>query len=96
MLLVDNPAWPGKGRAAGRMWAHLASDRSFVELHAFAEMLGAPRHGFERDHYDIPADLVPVAIWLGAVHVSSREIVRCLMGAGLRRRKSQPVLPVPR
>lgn len=93
MLLVDNPVWPGKGRAAGRMWAHLVSDVSFVELHAFAEAIGAPRRGFERDHYDIPADLVPVAIWLGAARVPSREIVRRLMGAGLRRRKSESVDP---
>jgi hypothetical protein len=81
VLYIDAPSWPGHGR----LWAHLISDVSYAELHAFAEMLGAPRRGFERDHYDVPAHLVPVAVWLGAHHVSSREIVSRLRGAGLRR-----------
>jgi hypothetical protein len=89
MVLVDNPVWPGKGRAAGRMWAHLVSDVSYEELHAFAARLGAPARGFDRDHYDIPADLVPVAISLGAQHVTSREIVRRLIASGLRRPKHE-------
>jgi hypothetical protein len=50
-------------------------------------MLGAPRRGFDRDHYDLPAERVPMAVWLGARPVSSREIVRLLHGAGLRRPK---------
>jgi hypothetical protein len=87
MLLVDSPVWPGKGRAAGRMYAHLVSDVSYDELHAFAARLGVPPRAFERDHYDIPADLVPVAVSLGAHAVTSREIVRRLLATGLRRRK---------
>ena len=89
-LYVDPPVWPGKGPAAGRLWAHLVSDVSFAELHAFAELLGAPRRGFERDHYDIPAALVPVAVWLGAHPVTGREIVDRLVASGLRRRKFSP------
>lgn len=87
VIYVDDPVWPGKGRAAGRLWAHLVSDVSFDELHAFAAALGAPPRGFERDHYDIPAEMVPAAIARGAVHVASREIVRRLVAAGLRRPK---------
>jgi len=83
MLYVDPPAWP----ARGRLWSHVVSDVSFAELHAFAEMLGVPRRGFDRDHYDVPAERVPVAVWLGARFVSSREIVILLRGAGLRRPK---------
>ncbi|WP_428983063.1 DUF4031 domain-containing protein [Phytohabitans maris] len=83
MVYVDPPAWP----ARGRLWSHLISDVSFEELHAFAEMLGLPRRGFDRDHYDMPAERVPVAVWLGARPVSSREIVRLLHAAGLRRPK---------
>ncbi|HKD98014.1 MAG TPA: DUF4031 domain-containing protein, partial [Micromonosporaceae bacterium] len=45
----------------------------------------------DRDHYDIPSELVPVAVELGAVQVSSREIVRRLLAAGLRRPKHRPV-----
>lgn len=83
MLYVDPPAWP----ARGRLWSHLVSDVSYEELHAFAEMLGAPRRGFDRDHYDLPAERVPMAVWLGARLVTSREIVRHLHAAGLRRPK---------
>ena len=87
MLLVDDPVWPGRGRAAGRSFAHLVSDVSFDELHAFAEMLGAPRRAFERDHYDIPTDLVPRAVLLGAAHITSKELVGRITAAGLRRPK---------
>jgi hypothetical protein len=82
-IFIDRPVWP----ARGRLWSHLVSDVSYAELHAFAEMLGAQRRGFERDHYDLPAERFPVAVWLGAQVVSSREIVRRLYAAGLRRRK---------
>lgn len=83
MLYVDRPAWP----ARGRLWSHLVSDVSYDELHAFAEMLGAPRRGFDRDHYDLPAERFLMAVWLGAAPVSSRDIVRVLRAAGLRRPK---------
>ncbi len=83
MIYVDRPVWP----ARGRLWAHLVSDVSYLELHAFAAMLDAPRRGFDRDHYDIPAELVPVAIWLGAQQVSTKEIAMRLRAAGLRRPK---------
>jgi Protein of unknown function (DUF4031) len=65
----------------------MISDVSVAELHAFAEMLGAPRRGFDRDHYDLPAERVPVAVWLGASQVPTREIVRRLAFSGLRRPK---------
>lgn len=83
MLYVDPPAWP----ARGRLWSHLISDVSLCELHAFAEMLGAPGRGFDRDHYDIPDERFRVAVWLGATVVPSREITRRLRAAGLRRPK---------
>ncbi|HEX7743650.1 MAG TPA: DUF4031 domain-containing protein [Micromonosporaceae bacterium] len=83
MLYVDRPTWP----ARGRLWSHLVSDVSYAELHVFAEMLGAPRRGFDRDHYDLPAERFAMALWLGARLVTSREIVRVLSAAGLRRPK---------
>ena len=85
VIYVDSARWTGTGRAAGRLWAHLVSDVCYPELHAFAEALGVPRRGFDRDHYDIPESLVPVAVWLGARPVASQEIVRRLRAAGLRR-----------
>jgi Protein of unknown function (DUF4031) len=88
VIYVDPPRWP----AHGRLWAHLVSDVSYAELHAFAELLGVPRRGYDRDHYDIPASLVPVAVWLGASYVSSREVVRRLRAAGLRRYRRSPAV----
>ncbi|KOU01988.1 hypothetical protein ADL07_02500 [Streptomyces sp. NRRL F-4707] len=69
------------------MWSHLVSDVSYAELHAFAAALGVPRRAFERDHYDLPAQRYADAVSAGAREVSSREVVRLLHAAGLRRRK---------
>ena len=83
MILVDEPRWP----ARGRLWSHLVSDVSYDELHVFAEMLGAPRRAFDRDHYDIPETRFPMAVWLGATLVRPRELATRLRVAGLRRPK---------
>ncbi|MFD5652161.1 DUF4031 domain-containing protein [Streptomyces sp. NPDC127039] len=82
-LYIDPPTWPGHGR----LWSHLVSDASYAELHAFAGALGVPRRAFERDHYDLPAHRYADAVSAGALEVSSREVVRLLHRAGLRRRK---------
>lgn len=84
-VYIDPPTWPGHGR----MWSHLVSDVSFDELHAFADGLGVPRRAFERDHYDIPSHRYAEVVAAGAVEVSSREVVRLLTGAGLRRPKGR-------
>ncbi|MFE2724716.1 DUF4031 domain-containing protein [Kitasatospora sp. NPDC059327] len=83
MILVDPPNWPGHGR----FWSHLVSDVSYAELHAFAERLGVPARAFERDHYDLPAHRYADAVALGALPVTSRDVVARLTAAGLRRRK---------
>jgi hypothetical protein len=83
VILVDPAVWPHRGRR----WAHLVSDVSYDELHAFAERLGIPRRAFQGDHYDIPSELREHALAEGATAVSSRELLRRLQGAGLRRRK---------
>ncbi|MDH6628881.1 hypothetical protein M2271_006716 [Streptomyces sp. LBL] len=84
-VYIDPPTWPGHGR----LWSHLVSDVSFDELHAFAEELGAPPRAFERDHYDLPADRYADAVAAGAVEVGSKELVRRLTAAGLRRPKGR-------
>ena len=83
MILVDSAIWPWRGHR----WAHLVSDESFDELHAFADRLGIPRRAFQGDHYDVPDHLRDEAIALGAVPVDSRELVRRIRAAGLRRRR---------
>jgi len=88
-LLIDPPNAPGYGR----MWSHLASDESFDELHRFASYLGIPARGFDNDHYDVPADRYTDVVAAGATPVSSRELVRRLQVAGLRRRKSEMLTP---
>lgn len=75
--------WPWRGRE----WAHLVSDVSYEELHDFAARLGIPREAFQGDHYDVPSDARERAILLGAQPVGSRELVRRLRAASLRRRR---------
>lgn len=82
-VIIDPPNAAGHGR----LWSHLASDSSYDELHAFARTIGVPERGFARDHYDVPAEWYDRVVEAGAVPVSSRELVRRLHAAGLRRRK---------
>ena len=86
MILIDLPTWP----AHGRLWSHLASDTSYAELHDFAGRLGVPSRAFDRDHYDVPAELYAPALRLGAEATDSQELVARLIRAGLRRRKYRP------
>lgn len=80
---MDRAIW----RWRGRRWAHLVSDSSYAELHAFAARLGLRREWFQGDHYDIPADVRETALRLGAEPTDARELVRRLSAAGLRRRR---------
>jgi hypothetical protein len=82
-ILVDHPRWP----AHGTRFAHLASDRSFDELHAFAARVSAtlPRPlRFHRDHYDVPERWWATVVEAGASVVPVRELVRRSRAAGLR------------
>ena len=83
MILIDPPLAEGRGR----LWSHLASDVSYDELHVFARDAGVPERGFDRDHYDVPSEWYDAMVALGAVPVTSRELVARLVAAGLRRRK---------
>lgn len=79
-LYVDPAVWPFRGA----LWAHLISDTSYDELHAFVAELAIPRQAFQRDHYDLPAPLRLEAIRLGAVAVSRHELILTLRASGLR------------
>jgi muramoyltetrapeptide carboxypeptidase len=90
-LLIDPPDAAGHGR----LWSHLASDTSYDELHLFARSLGIPERGFDRDHYDVPAERYESVVAAGAQPVSSRELIGRLYAAGLRRRKAETLGPRP-
>ena len=79
-ILIDEARW----WFHGRRWCHLVSDASLDELHAFADVNGIPRRGFQGDHYDVPEELRPDLIAAGAQVVTSRELLRRLRRAGLR------------
>lgn len=79
-ILIDDPRWP----AHGRLWAHLVTDASLDELHAFAAANGIPRRAFDRDHYDVPAQAHARLVAAGAEHVDGHELVRRLIASGLR------------
>ena len=79
-VLIDPPLWPRHGR----VWGHLVSDSSLAELHAFAATAGLPERGFDRDHYDVPAERYDQLQALGAQLVGTRELIRRLRASGLR------------
>lgn len=79
-ILIDEPRWP----AHGTRWAHLVSDASLAELHAFAAAHGLPRRAFDLDHYDVPAERHPELVTAGAQHVDRAAMVRRLRASGLR------------
>ena len=91
MILIDPPMVPSRGH----LWSHLASDTSYDELHVFARLLGIPERGFDRDHYDVPAERYDAAVAAGALPVTSRELIVRLRHAGLRRRKRSWLAPDP-
>ena len=79
-ILIDEPIWP----AHGTVWAHLVSDSSLDELHAFAAAAGIPERGFDNDHYDVPQRRWDDLVAMGAEPVTGRELLRRLQAAGLR------------
>ena len=81
MILIDPPRWP----AHGQLFAHLVSDESFAELHAFAARVGLPARAFDYDHYDVVAQRCDELLAAGAAPVSTRELLTRLTAAGLRR-----------
>lgn len=89
MIFIDPPTWPGHGR----LWSHMISDISYVELHDFAASVGIPPRAFERDHYDVIADRYAAVVAAGAQPASSREVVAMLHRAGLRRRHRSALAP---
>lgn len=80
MILIDTPLWPKHGT----VWAHLVSDESIEELHAFARRAGLPGRSFDLDHYDVPVERYDDLVAAGAEAVTPRELVVRLRRSGLR------------
>ncbi|MBO0984818.1 DUF4031 domain-containing protein [Rathayibacter sp. SD072] len=79
-ILLDAARWP----AHDTFWAHLVSDESLEELHAFARRNGVPERSFDLDHYDVPEERRAELIAAGATPVAARELVERLRSSGLR------------
>jgi len=80
LILIDQPIWP----AHDTLWAHIVSDSSLTELHAFAAAAGIPKRSFDLDHYDVPARMWSELVAIGAEPVGLREFVVRLRASGLR------------
>jgi len=80
-ILIDNAIWPWRDW----LWCHMISDTSVDELKTFAAKLGIPDRGFQGDHFDLPEHMREIAITHGAIEVTSREILRALYAAGIRK-----------
>jgi predicted metal-dependent HD superfamily phosphohydrolase len=79
-ILIDTPMWP----AHGTVFAHLVSDASLTELHAFAAAAEIPERAFDEDHYDVPERRHADLVRRGAVPVDGRTLARALIASGLR------------
>lgn len=98
-ILVDNLTdYTGRTPLRHKQWCHMVSDESEAELHAFAARLGLKRAWAQlrphasAAHYDLVPAKRSLAVNLGAIEVSSRELVLRNYD-GLRRRSMQVVSP---
>lgn len=79
-ILIDPPLWP----AHGTLFSHVVSDSSLEELHAFAHRVQLAPRAFDRDHYDVAQGRYEDLVAAGAHPVSGGELVRRLIGSGIR------------
>lgn len=91
-IWIDQPIWPRHGT----VFAHLISDTSLDELHAFARRTGLHPRSFEGDHYDVPQERYALVIAAGATSTTGADVVRRLVASGLRLRKRRGDRPVAR
>ena len=62
------------------LWCHMATDGSIEELHRLAEKIGLSRSRLQHHrlvpHYDLRPSVRERATTLGAIEVSSKELLR--------------------
>jgi len=70
------------GRGLPGRWCHMVTDGDLEELHGFAVRLGLRRGWFQdhphHPHYDLVPDSRALAVALGAIEVSTRELARII------------------
>jgi hypothetical protein len=70
------------GRGIPGLWCHMVSDNGLDELHEFAARLGISPRRFQNHprhpHYDLMPASRAIAITLGAVAISTREMAKLL------------------
>jgi len=74
MVYVDEATYPWRGKK----WCHLTAD-NLAELHQFAAKLKLKREWFQNKripHYDITESKRLKAIELGAIAISTKEMVK--------------------
>lgn len=89
MIYVDAPIWPAHGTA----FAHVASDASYAELHAFAARVGLDPRTWDGGH-DVPLRRYDDVVAAGATVVDGRTMTRLLAASGLRFRKRRGERPL--
>ena len=76
--LRDYHALTGAGLPG--LWCHMVTDGDLEELHTFASRLGLPRRRFQahprHPHYDLVPAARHMALSLGAVEVTTMQLVR--------------------
>ncbi|CAN5387261.1 DUF4031 domain-containing protein [soil metagenome] len=82
MTVLVDPLRPyPRARLPSALWCHMVSDSGLDELHELAGVIGLRRAWFQGDHYDLTPGGRAAAVAAGAVEVSSREVVRRMIGA---------------
>lgn len=81
MILVDPLVKHAKSPLGPQSWCHMVSDTSLTELHEAAVKIGMKRAWFQGDHYDLVASKRELAIKGGAVAVTSKQLVKRMVGA---------------
>jgi hypothetical protein len=96
-IYVDPIEYYAHAKTRNKLWCHLATDQNdLAELHEMAEKLGIRRYFQNKPghpHYDLYPSKRVLAVSLGAVEVTSGELVdRCSLN--LRRlRQAREVYP---
>lgn len=95
MILVDGITTHAAPSLRFKRWSHMVSDIGADDLHAFAARLGLKREWSQErptasaHHYDITPPKRELAIRLGAIEVTGRELVTRNYDGNLRRAQAQ-------